>query len=246
MPVVDGHALLGTGESWHGPRRRVDYRADDILNRAAEAGIDQICIMAPRNASYADANRAVARACEKYPGKFIGFAVHSPQREAGRFRPALVEDIRTLGLRGVRVDGTPNRELMEVAAELAIPVVYYPESGGGAGPARSYHMIATYYPTVKFILPHIGSYRTNEWWAHIEAIDLCKRYANIYLETSGLARLKYLEMAARELPAERILFGSYAPELDPRVELYGVRLLKLPAEREAGVLGGNFLRLLKS
>lgn len=218
MPVVDGYALLGQGETWHHPRRRVDYRAEDILHRAVEAGIDQTCVMAPRNASYAAANRHVAQACEKYPGRFIGFSVHSPQREAGRIRPALVEELRSLGLRGVRVDGDPNRKLMDAVAELSIPIVYYPDLSGGATPARSYHMIATHYPTVKFILPHIGSYRTNHWWAHIEAIDLCKRYPNIYLETSGLARFKYLEMAAAELPADRIIFGSSAPELDPRSE----------------------------
>jgi len=34
-------------------------------------------------------------------------------------------------------------------------------------------------------------------------------------------------MATRALPAERIIFGSNAPELDPRVEVYAVKLLKL-------------------
>jgi predicted TIM-barrel fold metal-dependent hydrolase len=231
VPVVDCHALLGTGETWHTPRRRVNYTAEEILSRAEEAGIDQTCIMAPRSSAYDDANRQIARACEKYPDNFLGFAVHRPQREVGRLRVALMESVRSLGLRGVRVDGPPNRELMDAAAELAIPIIFSPDSSGGAGPARSYHMIASYYPTVSLILPHIGSYRTNQWWAHIEAIDLCKRYAKIYLETSGLARLKYL-------------FGSYAPELDPRIEIYGVRLLKLPAEAEARVLGGNFLDLV--
>jgi predicted TIM-barrel fold metal-dependent hydrolase len=170
--------------------------------------------------------------------------VHSPQRELGRIRAALIEEIKSMGLRGLRVDGPPNRETMEAVAELRIPVMYYPAEPGGGGPAKWYHMLASSYPTVNFILPHLGSYRTNEWWAHIEAIDLCKRYSNIYLETSGLARLKYLEMAARELPADRIVFGSSAPELDPRVELFGIRLLKLPPAEEAKVLRGNFVKLL--
>ena len=52
-------------------------------------------------------------------------------------------------------------------------------------------------------------------------------------------------MAVRELPAEKLLFGTCAPELDPRVERQAVRLMKLPRGKEELVLGGNILRLLK-
>jgi predicted TIM-barrel fold metal-dependent hydrolase len=51
-------------------------------------------------------------------------------------------------------------------------------------------------------------------------------------------------MAARELPPQKMLFGSYAPELDPRVEMFSVKLLKLPQQSEALVLGSNMQRLL--
>ena len=77
------------------------------------------------------------------------------------------------------------------------------------------------------------------------AIGLATRHPNIYLEASGLDGIQYLEMAARELPAEKIIFGSLAPELDPRVEIHAVRLLKLKAEQETAVLGGNIRRLLR-
>jgi predicted TIM-barrel fold metal-dependent hydrolase len=51
-------------------------------------------------------------------------------------------------------------------------------------------------------------------------------------------------MAVRELPPEKILFGTCAPEHDPRVEKEALRLMKLPAEQYAKVAGGNILRLL--
>ena len=38
--------------------------------------------------------------------------------------------------------------------------------------------------------------------------------------------IKYLEMTVRELPPERTLFGSFAPELDPCVVMGTIRLLK--------------------
>jgi predicted TIM-barrel fold metal-dependent hydrolase len=55
---------------------------------------------------------------------------------------------------------------------------------------------------------------------------------------------EYLELAARELPPEKILFGSDGPLVDSRVELFKIRLLKLPREHEAKILSGNVRRLL--
>jgi predicted TIM-barrel fold metal-dependent hydrolase len=49
------------------------------------------------------------------------------------------------------------------------------------------------------------------------------------------------EMAARELPPEKILFGTCAPEHDPRVEKEALRLLNLTADRYAKVAGENIL-----
>ena len=142
-----------------------------------------------------------------------------------------------MGLKGIRADGHPTRELLDTVAELKIPVVYYPllgvtepSAGPGTagpdvytGPVRAYYVMATVYPTVNFILPHLGSYRSNEWWAHLEAIDLAKRFLNVFVETSGVLSHKYLEMAVREVPPGKILFGSNAPEEDPRVEMHAVK-----------------------
>jgi len=242
--VIDSDAQIGVGETWGLPRRPVEYKVEALLARSAEAGIDRSCVMAPRNTLYDLSNKQVVELCEKYPEKLIGFAVHNPQREAGQLRRTLSEEVKVMGLKGVRSDGHPTRELLDAAVELNIPVVYYPDLNEYPGPARAYYMIATAYPSVTFILPHLGAYRSWQWWAHYEAMDLVKRFPNIYVGTSSVVSRKYLEMAARELPPQRILFGSYAPELDPRVEMYSVKLLKLPVQSEALILGGNMRRLL--
>ena len=48
----------------------------------------------------------------------------------------------------------------------------------------------------------------------------------------------------KELGPDKIIFGSDGPEQDSRVELYKIRLLKLPRADEAKILGGNVARLL--
>ncbi len=242
--VIDSDAQIGVGETWGSPSRWLEYKIEALLERSAAAGIDRTCVMAPRNPLYDLPNKQVAKVCEKYPERLIGFAVHNPQQESGHLRQLLTAEVKSLGLKGVKSDGHPSRELLDVAAELNIPVIYYPDLEAHPGPARAYYMIATAYPSVRFILPHLGAYRSWQWWAHYEAIDLVKRFPNVYVGTSSVVSRKYLEMAARELPAERILFGSFAPELDPRVEIFSVKLLKLPKPSEALVLGGNIQRLL--
>jgi predicted TIM-barrel fold metal-dependent hydrolase len=194
---------------------------------------------------YQAANRYIAHVCEQHPEKLIGFAVHNPHREAGLIQQMLADEVNSMGLRAVRSDGHPTRELLDAATGLHIPVIYYPNLRPGVGPGRWYHMIASAYPQVRFILPHLGEYGSENWWRHMEALDLVKRYPNVYVDTSGIGSLKYLEMAAKELPPERILFASFAPELDPRVEVEAIRLLHLPLDRYAKVMGENMLGLLQ-
>lgn len=244
--VVDCHALFGSGKTWADPvEQDVNYDLEQLLSRGAEAGIDRHCIMPARNDQYQDINRQIARACEKRSGKFIGFAAHSPQREAGRVASMLREEVRSMGLQGVRSDGHPNRELMDAAAELRIPVMYYPKVAAGQTISRWIHTLLSSYPTVNVIIPHLGQYHSWAWWGHVETIDAARRYRNLYLDTSALGSLKYLELAVRDLPPEKLLFGSCGPELDPRVQMESIRLLKLPAAARAKVVGGNILRLLE-
>jgi predicted TIM-barrel fold metal-dependent hydrolase len=242
--VIDCHGFLGTGTTWADPPREVDYQAEALFAHDQDAGIDRHCVMPPRNDTYTQPNKLVARMCEKHPDKLIGFVAHSPQREAGQLRRLLVEEVKSMGLRGVRSDGPPTRELLDAALELNIPVMYYPGPGKWQELGAFYHMPATAYPKVNFIIPHIGQYCSWRWPPHIEAIELASRYSNVYLDMSGIGSFKYVEMAARELAAEKLLFGCCAPEQDPRVAREGLRLLKLPPDRHARVAGLNFLALI--
>ncbi len=175
MTVIDCHAFVGRGVPWYGPEREVDYTLDALFEHGAEAGIDRYCVMPPRNSTYQEANKLVAGVCEKHSGKLIGFAAHSPQREAGQLARALTSEVNSMGLRGVRSDGPPTRELLDIALQLRVPVMYYP-SGQWQQLGHFYHMPAMAYPGLDFIIPHVGQYCSQNWSPHIEAIDLAKRY----------------------------------------------------------------------
>ena len=235
--IIDAHCHAGKGEAMDAPWSSF---ADPqvTLRRAEEAGIDKTIIFPINNPTYEKANEELAAIVRRYPGKFIGFAKHDPVSEAGKIRPLLMHEVKDLGLRGLKLHQVPTREMLDTVAELRIPILFHPPK------VRDYHMIASSYPQINFILAHLGSFASQDWSEHLQAIEVAKRYPNVYLETSSVVFFEYLEMAVRELPAEKIIFGTDGPLVDSRVELYKIRLLKLPREKEEKILSGNILRLL--
>src|SRR5687767_6686624 len=256
MSVVDCHMLLGSGIGWWdltnpGAGRapapageRVNYEVKDVLAECRRAGIDRACVMPPVNDTYDAANRLIADACEKHPDKLIGIAAHSPQREEGRLRKLLTMEVKSMGLRAVRSEGHPTRELLDAVRELAIPLIYSPVLLPMQGPARMFYMMTEYYPDVPLILPHMNGY-CPDYIAAMETVDHARLWPNLHFDTSATMYVKYLERATRVMPIEKILFGSCGPNLDARVAVETVRLLELSPEKQTKVMGGNILKLLK-
>jgi predicted TIM-barrel fold metal-dependent hydrolase len=256
MSIVDCHMLLGSGTAWwdlanpgasRSPvpgGRPVNYEITQVLEECSRAGIDRACVVPPVNNGYEAANRYIADACEKHPDKLIGFAAHSPQREEGRLRKMLTTEVRSMGLKAVRTEGHPTRELLDTVRELGIPLIYSPVLLPMQGPARMFYMLTEYYPDVAFIMPHMNGY-CPDYITAMETVDHARLWPNFHFDTSATMYVKYLERATRLLPIEKILFGSCGPNLDARVAVETVRLLDLPPDKHAQVMGGNILKLLK-
>ena len=237
LPVVDCHAHAGTAQTLTAPWTTI-ADPEGILRRAQEAGIDQTVIFPISNRTYEKANQEIGEICRRYPGKFIGFAKHDPVSEKGRIRSMMLREHHVLGLRGLKLHGHPGRETLDVLAELQWPVLYHPRR------VAQFAQIAPAYPTVHFILAHLGSDLSADWREHRSAIAMAKRFPNVYLDTGAVLITRYLEQAVRELPAEKIVFGSDEPEVDCRMEIFKIRVLDLPKEKEELILGGNMLRML--
>jgi uncharacterized protein len=80
---------------------------------------------------------------------------------------------------------------------------------------------------------------------YTQVIDQLARVPNVYADVSGVKRFDYVVEAVRRRGARKVLFGSDGPWLHPALELQKIRLLGLPPEDEALVLGRNLLRLIK-
>jgi hypothetical protein len=241
--IIDAHCHAGRGFNYDKNNPPNDpwttYNDPEWTpRRMEEVGIDQTILFPISNTTYRQANEEIAGYIRRWPTKFIGFAKHDAQTEAGQIHGLLRREVRQLGLRGLKLHGVPSQEMVEAAQELSIPILFHPPSVDASLEVVRAH------PQVPFILAHLGCFASQNWREHVRAIEAARQIPNLYLDTSSVVFVAYLEQAARELPAEKLLFGSDGPLLDARVELYKIRLLKLPPEKEALVLGGNIRRLL--
>ena len=242
--VIDAHCHAGGGLNFG----KGDSNSDPwttfndpqwTLRRMKEAGIDQTIIFPISNTSYEKANEEIASYVRKWPNQFIGFAKHDAKTEEGKIRDLMRHEVKDLGLSGLKLHGVPTQEMVEAAVELKIPILFHPPR------VNESLEIVRATPQVPFILAHLGNFASRDWREHVRAIEAAEHIPNLYLETSSVVFIDYLEQAARKLPAEKLIFGSDGPLVDARVELFKIKLLKLPPEKEALVLGGNILRLLQ-
>jgi len=240
--IIDCHCHAGKGDKMTAPWN-TDAPIETYLRRARAAGIDKTVVLAPLHGNYQQANLQVARIVARYPKRFIGFAFVHAKRDAGRIFQMVKHAVTRWGFRGIKVHGfeaMPTREVCETARAFRLPmlvdIVSRPEV---------VDMFAPEYPDVNFIIAHLGSF-TDDWKAHQQVTYQLARYPNVYADTSGVRQFDYVVQAIKRGGPRKLLFGSDGPWLHPGLELHKIRLLGLPADQEALVLGGNALRLLRA
>ncbi len=238
--IVDCHCHAGEGDGFTGPW---DTAAplDRYLVRARQAGIARTVVFSAFHSDYAAANRRVAEVVAEHRGRLIGFAFVNPRANCGRVRALVGTAVNRYGFRGIKVhqhDGRITREVCEVARALELPILY-----DVMGEVTTAELVATEYPDVPFIVPHLGSFG-DDYRAQVAVIDLLVRFPNVYADTSGVRRFDLLEQAVARAGARKLLFGSDGPWLHPGVELAKIRALGLPPADERLITGGNLMRLI--
>ncbi|GAA4435677.1 hypothetical protein GCM10023188_27840 [Pontibacter saemangeumensis] len=238
--IIDCHCHAGKGDGLTGPWD-TDAPLTDYLEWAKEAGIQKTVIFAAFHSDYRVANREVASIVRKYPNRFYGFAFIHPERDRGRVYEMVktaVQAYKFCGIKVHRYDARITREICEAARSFRLPILY-----DVMGEVAVVELLATQYPEVNFIIPHLGSF-ADDWKAQLALIDHLVRHPNIYTDTSGVRRFDILKKAFERVGAHKFLFGSDGPWLHPGVELAKIRALHLSVKEERMVLAANLLRLL--
>ncbi|MCA9982950.1 MAG: amidohydrolase [Anaerolineales bacterium] len=242
--VIDFHGHSGKMES-------VGMEDDPaIMLRAMDAvGIDIACLFHIFQPDGTTSNDLNARFIARHPDRFVGFAYVSPLMPE-RMVPELERAIDDLNFVAIKLypPYTPwpfNEErwfpIYQFAHERELAIIFHTDHFHTNRP-RYLADIAPLFPRANFVAGHSG----NVAEARAEAIAAAQAYTNVYMETCSTFRSPgVIEELVREAGAERVLFGSDIPLMDPRSQLGKIITADISDEAKRLILGANAARLLR-
>ena len=250
--VIDCHAHYGHAHHW------MPYHDEQgLLTTMARIGIDLMCVSSLL-ALFSDrraGNDEVIALTEKYPERFVGFAVVNP-RYPSEIEAELERCFEHEGVRGIKIhpatyvhdyklDGADYEPVWAFAKRRDCPVLMH------AGPRSERHTlgpqliarVAERHPEMKLIIGHAGSY--DSWTALDEHIEVVQRHDNLFLEVSTTNRFyRSVDYMVDQVGSERVLFGSDGPFHSFIAEFGAVVYSRISEEAKENVLGRNMARLL--
>ncbi len=240
--IVDAHAHVGV--TWPDEGVRVTIRqAIDMMDRT---GVDRACTSASRllRSDFRLGNEITLQAVQEFPDRLVGFVIVSPRyleesaAEADRY-------LGEVGFRGMKVhrshtevhyDDPRYDRLYTKADEYGVPVLAHTFN-----PTEVQQVVeaARKHPSVPFIVGHTGGYA---WADCLEAVaEVPNTYCDLCTSCADIGRVEAFTAA---VGAERVLFGTDLPFLEPSHCLSQVYAADIdPAEREL-IVSGNILRLI--
>jgi uncharacterized protein len=240
--IIDGHVHIGTGAFFH-----MSADEDFLVRLADELGFDKLFVTELNALSYdmSAGNDTLARQIARHPDRLIGY-VSVPTPRLGRRG---VEEVRRCyekyGFRGMKIYSHPEASiaepgtaaLLEAAAEFGMPILAH------TTPDECDYLM-TQVPQARLLMAHMGGhpYAFGDWH---RAVMVAKKHPNLLLDTaSSQIDNGMLEHAVSELGAERILFGTDMPLLDPYTQLAKVTGADISNEAKQAILGDNLAGLL--
>jgi len=241
--IIDFHGHVGNWDRFH--------MYDDptkLLHAMDAVGIDIACLFNIFHPDGTTGNDLTARFIAQHPDRFVGFAYVSPLMPA-RMVSELIRAMDELNFVAIKLYPPYAtwdlhepiwHPIYEFANERGLAVLFHTGTEAHSAP-RFLAEIAPQYPLANFVAGHAGNispYRE-------QAIAAAQAHPNIYLETCSTFRSAGLiERLVAEVGAERILYGSDMPLMDPRVQIGKIITAQISAEAKRQILGGNAQRLL--
>jgi hypothetical protein len=252
--IVDAHVHVGPGLKNHASACLFDaYTADQLIAAMDKAGIDVGIIFAPlwqggefHDPFYEKGNEAIYEATRQYPSRLVGYARVNPnlieqsQRELMKciqdykfqgimlhpeWESFLANDLKLLG------------PIFKIADEYRLPVTFHTGYYPTCEPLL-FLPLAEEFPRVQITLKHMGYEYVRD------AITVARLTKNVFLETAGNTLPSEIRAGIKEAGAEKVVYGSDLPYINPEIVIQKIRLLEDVSERDKDlVLGGNMARI---
>ncbi len=232
-----------------------EQRIAQLLKHADRMGIDRLIVFMgyplaadPSPEEVRRQNDQVLRALEHSRGRAFGFVYLNPKHTEASLQELdrCVRDGPMVGVKlwtAVRCSDRLLDPTVDRATALQAPIlqhVWYKATGNLPGESTPADLaeLAARHPKTPFIASHVGG----DWELGIRAIRAAE---NVTAEICGSdPTAGFVEMAVRELGAERVMYGSDFPGRSFASQLAKVYGAEIPEEAKRLILGGNIRRIL--
>ncbi len=251
MRIWDDHCHLGSV-----PGNTPEERMAVLIEAADRLGIERLLLsqgysadLHPTPDQLREENDRVMRAVRRFPDRAYGSVYLSPARPEFSVQEfnRCVRDGPMVCIGEVEADRPCNVPEMDpivaCAASMRVPILQHTwlKTGGNEpGESTPYDLVelAKRHPDVQFVCVHTGG----NWELGIRIIRAMK---NVSAETAGSDPTSgFVEMAVRELGAERVIYGSDVGGRSFASQLGKVVGADIPDSAKELIIGGNLRRLL--
>lgn len=223
---------------------------EELSSQLGSAGIDQ-ALVAPLKPPSFDFDRANARLAAQITDNemFRGIARIDPRvNKASKHARQAIDQYGFCGIKlhprkeSFKItDGTAN-SVLEVAANRDVPVWIH------AGyPAVSHSLsireIANEFPDITFILTHAAQLDISGL-SLTDTLLLAEDTENTVFELSGVYRMDLVSDLVETVGADRVVFGTNAPNFHPEVEKTRVTEAKISEESKEAILSKSVLEII--
>lgn len=250
--MIDAHAHLGYQQS-----HAIKAEVEEVVSVADKLNLDKICVSGT-SPNFFEANRLVNNAMKEYPQKILGYAWINPHYGEKAIKE-MEKCIREYGMIGIKLhyaDWYPTDSpivfpVIKKAIDLDIPILFHAsgsisqfQSRRPEGGIKALVTLADYFPEAAIMMAHMGSAPSygGDW---VTAVFAAKKHDNLIMDTtSSVIDTGMIEMAVKQVGAERIVYGSDMPLLDPFTQLGKVKTAKISEEEKRLILGDNIARII--
>lgn len=246
--IIDGHTHIGRQHSW-------DWNVDRLVASADALGVDKLLCSHLGSIFYSlhEGNRELGEAMRRYPDRLLGYVAIPSARLGQEVLEAIDRYTGEYGMAGLKIYSTPRGRarpdrllsvadpamlpVVEHAARLRLPILAHATPDECA-------WLAERVPEATILMAHMGgtAIARGDWY---RAITTAQQWPNVYLDTaSSTVDAGMLELAVQIVGAERVVFGTDTPLLDPFTQLARVTGAEIGEAERQLILGGNMARLL--
>lgn len=232
---IDAHNHIGK-------KKGISVSVDDFIKNMDEAGIDKAVVF-----SFSEQidNEYVIESVKRYPDRLFGFVTINPwstTSEEELEKAFSTDEIHGLKLHPVKHayaldDYSLLDPLFKICEKHNKPILIF----GGANVYSSPNMFAEMamtFPKVNLIMAHGG-----QMYETTSAINVAKKYKNIYIETSSMFGIRIQNIVKKNL-TNQIIFGSDTPTGDMELEMKKIESIVKDENELNNIYSLNLMNLL--